>query len=57
MMSMCANGPLKQCGGGNKVHRWAAAGGRGKLPPKKKNSDQIFVSNFSIIQKKSLILA
>lgn len=33
MISVCTKGPLKQCGGGNNVQRWAAAGGNGKLPP------------------------
>lgn len=32
-ISMCTNGPRKQCGGGRRVQRWAAAGGWGKVPP------------------------
>lgn len=35
-MSTWTNGPLKQFGGGNIVHKCAAVGGSGKDPPKKK---------------------
>lgn len=39
MISICTNGPLKQCGGGSNVQRVAADGGKGKVPPKIKKMD------------------